>query len=48
MDLAGCHAAALPVKCGRRMRADMLDINMDEVTRTRAAPLQMKANNGIR
>lgn len=35
------------VKVGGEMRADMLDTRMDEVTRVCAAPLQMKANNGI-
>jgi len=35
------------VKVGGEMRADMLDTRMDEVTRICAAPLQMKANNGI-
>lgn len=35
------------VKVGGEMRADMLDTRVDEVTRVSAAPLQMKANNGI-
>jgi hypothetical protein len=35
------------VKVGGEMRAEMLDASMDEVTRICAAPLQMKANNGI-
>jgi len=35
------------VKVGGEMRADMLDTRMDEITRVCAAPLQMKANNGI-
>jgi energy-coupling factor transporter ATP-binding protein EcfA2 len=35
------------LKVGGEMRADMLDTRMDEVTRVCAAPLQMKANNGI-
>jgi predicted ATPase with chaperone activity len=35
------------VKVGGEMRADMLDTRMDEVTRICAAPIQMKANNGL-
>jgi hypothetical protein len=40
-----CHRPM--VKVGGEMRADMLDTRLDEVTRVCAAPLQMKANNGI-
>ena len=35
------------VKVGGEMRAEMLDTSIDDVTRICAAPLQMKANNGI-
>jgi hypothetical protein len=35
------------VKVGGELRADMLDIRMDEVTRMCTAPIQMKANNGL-
>jgi predicted ATPase with chaperone activity len=35
------------VKVGGEMRAEMLDTNVDEITRVCTAPLQMKANNGI-
>ena len=40
-----CHRPL--VKVGGEMRADMLDTRADDVTRVSAAPLQMKANNGI-
>ncbi len=40
-----CHRPM--VKVGGEMRVEMLDTQLDEVTRVCNAPLQMKANNGI-